>query len=182
MGPADGPPDARGRRRSVPTTGKSHAQRLVTELGEGMDDDQPPSRLSDAQLMRIHNLFSEVKFDPPTGDTLSPAGEYNLRLGIMKEVSPVLIATHQGQPGVFQGHSFQIEVGVSIGGKDVKSGAPAPSAAPPPHAPPGRPPASPDGPRARPVAQASPTCTASRTGSRSSSRRAATCARRSRTR
>ena len=76
--------------------GTSHAQRLVNELGEGMDEKQPPSRLSDAQLMRIHKLFSDVKFDPPTGDTLSPAGEYNLRLGIMKEISPVLIATYQG--------------------------------------------------------------------------------------
>merc|ERR1712087_634495 len=40
----------------------------------------------------------------------------------MKEVNPVLIATHQGDPGVFQGHSFQVEAGVSIGGKNVKTG------------------------------------------------------------
>lgn len=102
--------------------GKEHSQRLVNELGDCMDEKMNPSQLTDTQLMRVHKLFSAAKFDSPTGDTLSPAGEYNLRLGIMKEINPVLIATYQGQPGVFQGHSFQIEAGVSIGGKDVKPG------------------------------------------------------------
>ena len=102
--------------------GRDHAQRLINELGEDIDAKESPSRLSDTQIAMIHNLFCIAKFDPPTGDTLSPAGEYNLRLGIIKEISPVLIATYQGSPGVFQGHSFQIEAGVSIGGKDVKAG------------------------------------------------------------
>jgi hypothetical protein len=30
---------------------------------------------------------------------LSPAGEYNLRLGVMKELHPDLIATYQGEEG-----------------------------------------------------------------------------------
>ena len=30
------------------------------------------------------------------GAHLSPAGEYNLRLGVMKEMKPELIATYQG--------------------------------------------------------------------------------------
>lgn len=30
------------------------------------------------------------------GHHLSPAGEYNLRLGVMKEMKPELIATYQG--------------------------------------------------------------------------------------
>ena len=102
--------------------GKGHAERLICELGEDFEEKSNPTKLTNTQLMQVHNLFSEAKFDPPRGDTLSPAGEYNLRLGIIKEINPVLIATYQGQPGVFQGHSFQIEAGVSLGGKDVKPG------------------------------------------------------------
>merc|ERR1712137_319969 len=78
--------------------GRDHAQRLINELGEDIDAKESPCRLSDAQIAMIHNLFCVAKFDPPTGDTLSPAGEYNLRLGIIKEISPVLIATYQGSP------------------------------------------------------------------------------------
>ena len=83
------------------------AKRLLQELGEGFDEKARPSQLSDSQLLRINNLFREAKFEAPTGKTLSPAGEYNLRLGIMKEMQPVLSATHQGKPSVYQGHSFQ---------------------------------------------------------------------------
>ena len=98
------------------------AKRLLQELGEGFDEKDRPSQLSDSQLLRINNLFREAKFEAPTGKTLSPAGEYNLRLGIMKEMQPVLSATHQGKPSVYQGHSFQVEAAVSIGGSEVKSG------------------------------------------------------------
>ena len=44
------------------------------------------------------------------------------RPGIMKEMQPVLSATHQGKPSVYQGHSFQVEAAVNIGGSEVKSG------------------------------------------------------------
>lgn len=100
------------------------AKRLLQELGEGFsfDEKRKPSQLSDSQLLRIHNLFREAKFEPPTGKTLSPAGEYNLRLGVIKEMQPVLTATHQGEPSVYQGHSFQVEAAVSIGGNEVKAG------------------------------------------------------------
>eukprot|EP00967_Tisochrysis_lutea_P040253 scaffold48337_cov19-Tisochrysis_lutea.AAC.1 len=39
------------------------------------------------RLQRVHN--------PSQGSHLSPAGEYNLRLGVMKELRPELIATYQ---------------------------------------------------------------------------------------
>lgn len=42
-------------------------------------------------------LLLQVKFADPTGNHLSPAGEYNLRLGVMKELHPDLIATYQGE-------------------------------------------------------------------------------------
>ena len=56
----------------------------------------PPSPL---QVVRLHQLLHEARFDEPNGDHLSPAGEYNLRLGVMKELRPELIATHQGEDG-----------------------------------------------------------------------------------
>ena len=40
----------------------------------------------------------------------------------MKEMRPDLIATHQGDVKVFEGHAFVVEAAVSIGGKDVKPG------------------------------------------------------------
>jgi DNA topoisomerase VI subunit B len=39
----------------------------------------------------------QVRFADPSGSHLSPAGEYNLRLGVMKELQPELIATHAGE-------------------------------------------------------------------------------------
>ncbi|CAM8964552.1 unnamed protein product [Rhodiola kirilowii] len=49
-------------------------------------------------------------------------GEYNLRLGIIKELHPDLVATYSGSAQVFEGHPFIVETGVSVGGKDVKQG------------------------------------------------------------
>ena len=51
-----------------------------------------------------------------------PAGEYNLRLGIMKELRPELVATHQGCVGVHEGHAFIVEAAVSVGGRNIKPG------------------------------------------------------------
>lgn len=56
---------------------------------------------------------------------LDPPGEYNLRLGVMKELQPELIATHQGDVRVFEGHAFIVEAAVSLGGKDIKQVGPA---------------------------------------------------------
>ena len=61
-------------------------------------------------------------FAQPPGDCLSPAGEYNLRLGVVKELHPELVATYAGQPSAFDGHPFLVEAAVSLGGRDVKPG------------------------------------------------------------
>ena len=50
------------------------------------------------------------------------AGEYNLRLGVIKELHPDLIATHQSDARVFEGHAFIVEAAVSLGGQIVKQG------------------------------------------------------------
>lgn len=40
----------------------------------------------------------------------------------MKELGPDMIATHQGDVRVFEGHAFIVEAAVSVGGRDIKQG------------------------------------------------------------
>ncbi|GKE60272.1 DNA topoisomerase 6 subunit B [Tanacetum coccineum] len=76
--------------------------------------------LTSQQIVRMHQLFRQAKFDDPSGDCLSSTGEYNLRLAIIKELYPDMVATYTASAQVFEGHSFIVEVGVSLSGKDVK--------------------------------------------------------------
>ena len=73
---------------------KSHAERLIGEMGPDFSAKTTVKSLTSQQLVRIHQLFRQAKFDDPSGNCLSPAGEYNLRLGIIKELHPDLVATH----------------------------------------------------------------------------------------
>ncbi|XP_031261680.1 DNA topoisomerase 6 subunit B [Pistacia vera] len=102
--------------------GKSLAERLIGEMGPGFSPKTAVKSLTSEQIIRIHQLFRQAKFDDPSGDCLSPAGEYNLRLGIIKELNPDMVATYSGSAQVFEGHPFIVEAGVSLGGKDVKQG------------------------------------------------------------
>ncbi|MBA0700117.1 hypothetical protein Goari_001687, partial [Gossypium aridum] len=102
--------------------GKPLAERLIGELGPEFSPKMAVKSLTDQQIVRIHQLFRQAKFDDPSGDCLSPAGEYNLRLGIIKELHPDMVATYSGSAQVFEGHPFIVEAGVSVGGKDVKQG------------------------------------------------------------
>ncbi|KVI09421.1 hypothetical protein Ccrd_012186 [Cynara cardunculus var. scolymus] len=102
--------------------GKSHAERLIGEMGPDFSSKTPVKSLTSQQIVRIHQLFRQAKFDDPSGDCLSPAGEYNLRLGIIKELNPDMVATYTASAQVFEGHPFIVEAGVSLGGKDVKQG------------------------------------------------------------
>ncbi|CAD6226623.1 unnamed protein product [Miscanthus lutarioriparius] len=101
---------------------KPHAERFIGEMGPDFSPKMTVKRLTSQQLVRIHQLFRQAKFDDPSGSCLSPAGEYNLRLGIIKELHPDMVATHASSPQVFEGHPFIVEAGISIGGKDVKQG------------------------------------------------------------
>lgn len=65
------------------------------ELGDDFSADMSPSDVNEKLAARIHQLFKEAHFDSVTADCLSPAGEYNLRLGVMKEMKPDLVATSQ---------------------------------------------------------------------------------------
>lgn len=101
---------------------KGLAERIVDEMQMGAHAKMEPTHLDDRQLARLHQLLHAVKFAEPSGDHLSPAGEYNIRLGILKEIRPELVATHQGSVGVHEGHAFIVEAAVSVGGKDIKQG------------------------------------------------------------
>jgi DNA topoisomerase-6 subunit B len=49
-------------------------------------------------------------------------GEYNMRLGVLKELQPKLIATYTDKAGVHEGHPFLVEAAISIGGRAVREG------------------------------------------------------------
>ena len=95
-----------------------YAGRIIKELGGNVDKDTPPKQMTDKQILRLHQFMHQVRFGDPDGKNLSPAGEYNLRLGVMKELKPDLVATYQGDPKALEGHAFIVEAAVSIGGKD----------------------------------------------------------------
>jgi DNA topoisomerase VI B subunit len=99
-----------------------HAARLIKELGRGFAVDMDVEELQKKQIHQLTQLLKEAKFKKPSGDCLSPAGEYNLRLGIIKEISPDLVATYVQAPNVFEGHPFQVEAAVSLGGDNAKPG------------------------------------------------------------
>jgi hypothetical protein len=101
---------------------KAHASRLASEIRAGVAPDAPPSSLDGKQAVRLHQLLHEARFPDPPGDHLSPAGEYNLRLGIAKELRPDLVATHQGEARALEGHAFIVEAAVSLGGSGIKPG------------------------------------------------------------
>ncbi|MEW5305936.1 MAG: hypothetical protein WDW36_008446 [Sanguina aurantia] len=109
-------------RKDFDSIGQALAERLIGEVRTGVEATTAPKSLTSAQVVRLYQLLHEARFSDPKGDHLSPAGEYNLRLGVMKELRPELIATHQSNVCVFEGHAFIVEAAVSIGGKDMKPG------------------------------------------------------------
>ncbi|KAA8495488.1 DNA topoisomerase 6 subunit B [Porphyridium purpureum] len=97
------------------------AERLGLELGEELAD-KCLEALDVDDIRRLDTLLKAAHFDPPDGNCLSPAGEYNLRLGVLKEIRPELIATHAEPAEAFEGHPFIVEVAVSLGGVSIKPG------------------------------------------------------------
>eukprot|EP00177_Eucheuma_denticulatum_P008854 GFKZ01016072.1.p1 GENE.GFKZ01016072.1~~GFKZ01016072.1.p1 ORF type:complete len:719 (-),score=110.52 GFKZ01016072.1:1545-3701(-) len=98
------------------------AGRLITELGADFTQHMTVGELSLNQIRQIDALLHEARFDMPDGKCLSPAGEYNLRLGITKELKPDMVATHAEPADVFEGHPFIVEAGVALGGTGMKPG------------------------------------------------------------
>eukprot|EP00954_Amorphochlora_amoebiformis_P012684 993253-Amorphochlora_amoeboformis.AAC.1 len=95
--------------------------RLVEELGADFED-LAVGDLSEKQIHQLTTLLREASFPQPDGSCLSPAGEYNLRLGIMKELKPDVVATFSEKVSVREGHPFIVEAAVSLGGSIAKPG------------------------------------------------------------
>ena len=86
---------------------------------------QAVERAGDLTPDQVHALvraMGRTTFPPPDGTCLSPAGEYNLRLGILKELAPDFLATHAAPVSVFEGHPFIVEAGVAMGGRTAAEG------------------------------------------------------------
>ena len=82
-----------------------------------------PSALSASQVAGLsQTLRDEKQIKAPSATCLSPAGEYNMRLGVLKELQPKLVATYTEKPGSCEGHPFIVEAAVSIGGEKVREG------------------------------------------------------------
>jgi DNA topoisomerase VI subunit B len=99
---------------------KSRANAIIDEAG--LSWDTPLSALHAKEVHAIRVAMENQTFPPPSGWCLSPAGEYNLRLGIMKELRPDLVATASSSVGVYQGHPFLVEAGVALGGRGGTEG------------------------------------------------------------
>eukprot|EP00123_Amoebidium_parasiticum_P020221 comp45461_c0_seq1/m.47536 comp45461_c0_seq1/g.47536 ORF comp45461_c0_seq1/g.47536 comp45461_c0_seq1/m.47536 type:complete len:663 (-) comp45461_c0_seq1:37-2025(-) len=88
----------------------------------GLDGNTDAGELDETHIKHIRDVFARSSFPQPSGECLSPAGEYNLRLGILKELKPDMVATFQEPVHVFEGHPFIVEAGVALGGKSVAPG------------------------------------------------------------
>ncbi len=85
--------------------------------------DVSPDKLTASQIAAIcQRLRDEQSIRPPSANCLSPAGEYNLRLGVLKELEPAMVATYSEKAGAHEGHPFLVEAAVSLGGKKVREG------------------------------------------------------------
>jgi hypothetical protein len=96
------------------------AQELVAAAGLG--GVASAGELNPDHVHALVGAMRNAAFPPPDGSCLSPAGEYNLRLGILKELAPEFLATHAAPVSVFEGHPFIIEAGVAIGGRAASDG------------------------------------------------------------
>jgi len=92
------------------------AKKLVTELRYDSKIKVKDIVNDENQVHDLTKLLTEAKFPDPDGKCLSPAGVYNLKLGILKEFFPDAYAAAASKVHVFEGHPFIVEAGVCIGG------------------------------------------------------------------
>ncbi|KAI9113053.1 hypothetical protein K1719_015985 [Acacia pycnantha] len=64
---------------------------VTTRFSRRTDPKNGYEVLTSQQIVRIHQLLRQAKFHDPSGGCPSPAGEYNLRLGIIKELHPDMV-------------------------------------------------------------------------------------------
>jgi DNA topoisomerase-6 subunit B len=96
------------------------AARITAALGISQ---KPARTLQAAQVAAlIQALRDEKQIKPPSATCLSPAGEYNMRLGVLKELKPKMVATFSDKSGSHEGHPFLVEASISLGGTQVREG------------------------------------------------------------
>eukprot|EP00049_Salpingoeca_infusionum_P004710 m.82729 g.82729 ORF g.82729 m.82729 type:complete len:1030 (+) comp12697_c0_seq8:104-3193(+) len=100
------------------------AKATVEQLGHKFSEEMPVSQLKKKELQHLVEFLTspQRKWRNPSKTILSPAGSYNLYLGITKELKPDLIVTYVESTQVYQGHPFIVEAAVSLGGKSVQAG------------------------------------------------------------
>jgi DNA topoisomerase-6 subunit B len=82
-----------------------------------------PKKLSHDEIVRLMHMLKRFReFLPPDASCLSPLSEELLKAGVLKELKPEFVVTHQRKPATYAGHPFIIEVGIAYGGGVPKKG------------------------------------------------------------
>ena len=101
---------------------RKKAEELIEAFGPDFDEQMDPATLDQSKIRKMVDKIQQQEFDKPSGAALSPAGEYNLHLGIMKEMRPNMIATNTADVQEVDGHPLVVEAAVSLGGRRAKEG------------------------------------------------------------
>jgi DNA topoisomerase VI subunit B len=101
---------------------KKTALQLIDDLGSPFSADMDVRTIDTSKVRKMVDKINRMEFDPPSGKVLSPAGEYNLHLGVMKEMRPDMIATSTQDVTVVDGHAVLVEAAVALGGRRAKEG------------------------------------------------------------
>ncbi|KAA0160271.1 hypothetical protein FNF31_04436 [Cafeteria roenbergensis] len=81
-----------------------------------LGEESPIAALGPKHIHALTVALASARLPSPSGACLSPVGEYNLRLGILKELRPDMLATFAAPASAFDGHPFVVEAGVALGG------------------------------------------------------------------
>jgi DNA topoisomerase VI B subunit len=99
----------------------AHTRQIIDEVFRGeVSPMSNPKHLTDSQRQRLNDTMKKMSFTEPDASALSPAGEYNLRLGVVKELRPELIATFSDDAASLDGHALHVEAAVSLGGRGAE--------------------------------------------------------------
>ena len=101
---------------------KKTAMQLIDDLGPPFSPEMDVHTIDTSKVRKMVDKIHGMEFDPPSGKVLSPAGEYNLHLGVMKEMRPDMIATSTQDVTVVDGHAVLVEAAVALGGRRAKEG------------------------------------------------------------
>jgi DNA topoisomerase VI subunit B len=94
----------------------SYAYSICEELK--LDPTVPIEALTREDVAHMTGLFHKLDVKAPDGGALSPIGEYNLRLGVEKEISPLLLSTAASGIHAVEGHAFMVEAAVCLGSNE----------------------------------------------------------------